>query len=120
MFNDCLKNPIHAAKNLIARWRYGAGPCDTYSLFYWIAPKIVRWLKSYKKDNDRRFGGYPCAFTQEGDKNDEGSQRWSDALNEMIYGFQYTFDDPDFVPAEYERAEKGRELFGKYFDHLWR
>lgn len=109
---------LHWIKNLYVRWRDGAGCCDTFSLDYHLAKKILPALKAFRKHNNM---SYPMGMSE---------KEWNDAIDEMIWAFQYLLDGefPEDNPAETymershqnaEREQKGFELFGKHFRSLW-
>jgi len=69
-------------------------------------------------------GGYPLGLFDEEPTDEEGSGRWQEILDDMIYGFESTLLlDSDSVQAEglvdVDRAKRGIELFGKHFKNLW-
>lgn len=108
---------LHWMKNLYWRYKYGAGCCDTFGLCHFLAPRILRPLKRFKKHLERG-GGYPADITWE---------EWHKEINEMIWAFEYLVDGEDFSEpynfekdkADGERMQKGFELFGKRFRDLW-
>jgi hypothetical protein len=96
---------LHFIKNRYLRWKEGAGCCDTYSLYYFLAPKISKGLKAFKK----RAGSYPMGITE---------NEWDSILDEMIFAFDYCSGEEETTEGD-ERSQKGLELFGKYFRGLW-
>jgi len=114
MFNSDSK--LHWIKNLYLRFRYGAGCCDTYSLYLYLAKKILKPLKEFEKRKD----SFPSDL--------KSDKEWHEILNKMIWSFQNTVDGETFeVPYDFEkerllekRQQEGFELFGKYFRNLWR
>lgn len=58
---------------------------------------------------------------ENGDVDDNFFKRWDYVLDEMIYAFSYDIHEQPMplFKEEYERAEKGRMLFCKYYYSLW-
>ena len=97
---------LHFLKNLYWRFRYGAGCCDTYSLYHFLAPKLSRVLRAYKQDSVN-----------------VGDAEHKRAVDEMIFGFDWyagniKCEDKDEDAFEI-RAQSGVEQFGKKFRNLW-
>ena len=81
---------------------------DTWALDGIIAKFVLPRLRRFKEINF----GYPNIFTEES---------WDEAIDDMIYALEIcerelvgVVDDADF-----DRVERGLELFGKYFRALW-
>ena len=97
---------LHFLQNLYRRWKNGAGCCDIYSLDYYLAKKILRPLKAYKK---HQRGGHPADLTEE---------EWEATLDEMIWAFNHIVND-DMEYEINEREQKGLNMFSKHFGSLW-
>lgn len=108
----------HPLVNLWRRYKKGAGCCDVFNADYYLAKKILPVLKEYRRQNDY---SYPSELTQ---------KEWKQILDDMIWAFQYKVDGEEpvnvngklDVKASIElekRAQRGYELFGKYFRNLW-
>jgi hypothetical protein len=93
---------------------------DLWNMDAHLARIILPKLSAFRAQN---LQGYP---------EESGSmEAWLAILDEMIYAMQwkileYQHDTTLFkyssipsTPEEAERAQKGFELFGKYFNHLW-
>jgi len=87
---------------------------NLWSLDYYLAKKILKPLKAFKK---MERSGYPSDLTE---------KKWEKVLDDMIYGIEFIIED-DWKPEEtvkqyckrHDKAQKGLELFGKYFLNLW-
>ena len=96
--------------------RYGAGCCDIFGLDYYLAKKIIKPLKEFRRALENG-GGYPEEF---------GSmEKWLEALDKMIWSFDFLINEDEF-DYEFEKAmemgkkqQEGFELFGKYYLSLW-
>lgn len=106
---------LHWMKNLYLRFKYGAGCCDVYGLDYFLAKRIIHPLKEFRRHDTV---SYPPDLTVE---------KWEAIIDEMIWAFDYFINEADnftdYSPKQmtqnYKRQQKGFELFGKYFTHLW-
>ncbi len=112
-----IKDLLHQIKNLYLRFRYGAGCCDIFSLHYYLAKKIIKPLKLFRAN----VYSFPPDLT---------FKEWKKMLDEMIFAFEFIAEGEHWNPkyekysAEkvnklYDRAQKGFELFGKYYKDLW-
>lgn len=82
---------------------------DLWSLDHALAKIILPRLKLFQQCR----GGHPSDMTD---------QEWDDILTEMVFGIEwYASGDcwNSFDREKAERAQKGMELFGKYYGHLW-
>ena len=88
---------------------------ETWSLDYPIAKFILPRLKRFKELND----AFPLDTTPES---------WDEELDEMIWCFNFMITQRDWgrvgadfgTKEEWERSQKGLELFAKrYFDLWW-
>lgn len=113
----------HQLKNLYLRYRYGAGCCDVFNLDYYLAKKITRPLKEFRRELENG-GGVPTEFC-EGKSTEEGMKEWKKTVDEMIWAFEFLLDGEGFgdnfdtKKENYEREQRGFELFGKHFKSLW-
>jgi hypothetical protein len=107
---------IHWIKNIYLRYKNGGGCCDIYSLDYYLAKKIIKPLKEF-----RRVGkiGYPSEF--------KNMKEWNTVLDKIIWSFEYLLDG-EGINEEFnlekkldndKKEQEGFELFGKYFRNLW-
>jgi hypothetical protein len=85
---------------------YGYDERDLWSIGEYTARRVLPALKAFRK---KKIAGFPA----EGFKNHE---EWMETIDEMIFGLQDLLVDDDL---NFSRAQKGRELFGKYLGHLW-
>jgi len=84
---------------------------DLWHTGYSISIKILPLLKAFRKS---KLEGYPNDF--------KSFKEWIKAIDEMIYGLEYLIKEDDYIKFnknDYDRAKKGRELFGKYLGNLW-
>lgn len=98
---------LHFIKNLYRRYKYGAGCCDRYNLDYYLATKILRPLKEFKKD----CPSSPVDFAT--------SQEWDEALDKMIFAFEKKIEGDIYDIETDAKIQEGFELFGKYYQALW-
>ncbi len=98
---------LHWIKNLYLRFVYGAGCCDTYTMYPFMAKMLLEPIVAFK----RRNMAYPMAMS---------SKDWDATLDEIIFALRfYSGDSWDAPPEAEERAQKGMELFGKHFRDFW-
>ncbi len=101
---------LHWIKNLYLRWVYGAGCCDTYTMYPFLAEKLLKPMVAFRK----RTMSYPMAMS---------SRDWDSTLDEIIFALKFysndNWNDDWDAPEAEERAQKGMELFGKHFRDLW-
>jgi len=75
-----------------------------------LARHILPRLRRFKQLNN----GYPDSLTPEA---------WDEILEEMIHAFNFRAanmdQQMDALAETHERVQKGLELFGKYYCHLW-
>jgi hypothetical protein len=105
-----MKDFIHSIKNRYLRWRYGAGCCDCYSYYYFIAPTLAKGIEEFRKycyNNST-----PSGLTV---------KKWDNILKEMVWAFNYINNERDdgYNEEKERRCDKGLKLFGKYFRDLW-
>ena len=106
---------LHWIKNLYLRYRYGAGCCDTFNFCHFLAPRLLKQIKCFKRHLERG-GGYPMDTTW---------KEWHKELDEIIWAFEFIVngeelvDDMEKNKSNNERQQKGFELFGKRFRDLW-
>jgi hypothetical protein len=101
-------------KNLWLRFRYGAGCCDIFSLDCYLARKIIRPLKEFRKRLEKNGGGVPMEF--------KDMKEWLGTIDKMIFALDITIQDEDMEIRDkdvYKRQQEGLELFGKHFMSLW-
>lgn len=104
---------LHWIKNLYGRYRYGAGCCDVFNLDYYLAPKILKGLKEFRKS----VASYPSNLTCE---------EWESKLDDMIFAFQFLLDGEEYEDYKKDgkkklrRQQKGFKLFGEYYRDLWK
>lgn len=107
------KSFFHPLVNYYRRLKYGAGCCDTWSLYYYLAKIILPSLKEFEKS----VNGYPTSLSE---------KEWKDILDKMIWSFDYILNGEDDWSntlenqENYKKQQEGLELFGKYFTNLWR
>ena len=93
------------------RMIYGYTERDLWCIGETMARKILPIIKEFRK---RKLKGHPSEF--------KSIKEWIKAIDEMIYGLEYLLleDNPiRFNLKNFNRAQKGRELLGKYFNRLW-
>lgn len=104
---------LHWIKNLYGRYRYGVGCCDEFNLDNYLAPKILKGLKRFR----RNVGSHPSNLTHE---------QWEKILDDMIFAFQFLVDGEEYEDykkdgkKKYIRQQKGFRLFGQYYRSLWK
>jgi hypothetical protein len=93
----------------------GFADCDMWSLDQHLAQIILPHMKHFRAWN---LHGYPADF--------DTAEAWYAAVDEMIWGLEWMLDDDagmfgyrDTWQEDSERAQRGLELFGKYFMALW-
>jgi hypothetical protein len=107
---------LHFIKNFYRRLRYGGGCCDVYGLDYYLAKKILPPLKEFRR-RLAKGGGYPEEFNS--------MEEWLKTIDEMIWAFDFLLhgeemtDDIEKDRKNWERQQKGFELFGKHYNSLW-
>ena len=84
---------------------------ETWSLDYSLAKLILSRLKRYKEISIT----YPLELTVE---------QWDSYLDEMIFAFEWfgseeRWDNGPDCHSKFERAQKGIDLFAKYYSDLW-
>lgn len=82
---------------------------ETWCLDQSIAKFILPRLKRFKELNN----GYP------GDLDEEG---WNQALDKMIFAFEWAASDAKYEWADdgqYEKVKEGLKLFQEYYFSLW-
>ena len=95
---------FHPIKNLYLRLTRGAGCCDVYNLDCYLVERILKPLKVFRAE--------VCSYPS----NVESLREWKKILDQIIWSFEnYEKDDVDN-----ERLQEGLELFGKYFQSLWK
>jgi len=109
---------LHWIRNLYLRYKNGGGCCDIYSLDYYLAKRIIKPLKAYRKAT---LIGCPG--------NLNSLKEWNMILDEMIWAFEFIVNNeltvmPDgseeyYNRIDHEKMQKGLELFGTYFRNLW-
>lgn len=113
-----IKDLLHQIKNLYLRFRYGAGCCDIFCLNYHLAKRIIKPLKFFRAN----VYSFPTEFKK--------IEEWESIIDEMIFAFEFFLEDEYANPKYenynakqmekvYDRAQKGFELFGKYYRDLW-
>ena len=106
---------FHWFKNVYRRIRYGAGCCDIFGLDYYLAKKIIKPLKEFRRSLERNGGGYPSELNS--------MEEWLAILDKMIWSFEYLISGEEFYKENNNENNKkeaeGFELFGKYFRSLW-
>jgi len=110
-----IKNMLHYIKNLYLRLRHGAGCCDVFDLQTYLAIKIIKPLKVFRKSH---LLGHPIEF--------KSQEEWEKIIDEMIWAFEHLLkndEDKIMEPGKTMqcviREQKGLELFGKHFKDLW-
>ena len=114
---DKLKNDIAKAK------QFHMTDSDLWDMDYALAELILPNLIRFKKINTH---SHPIMHDEDL-HGLEHSEAWKKALDDMIYSMQEAVNDYDHERfnnsaeiKEYgEKVQKGFELFGKYFCHLW-
>ena len=90
----------------------GYSNTDLWGLDYYIAKRILPALKAFRK---AKKYGYPNDFKTFKD--------WQKAIDDMIFGLEEIIKEEctirKFNKKRFDRAVKGRELFGKYLTALW-
>ena len=102
---------LHWIKNLYLRLRYGAGCCDVFSLDYYLAKKIIRPLKEFKRSG---IHSYPSQLEP---------KEWDDIIDKMIKGFDILakhHNGDNVENKEWDEMQERLELFGKHFINLWK
>lgn len=89
-------------QNLVRGWN----DSQTWNLDAQIARFAIPRLKRFKKLNN----GHPPDLTPEG---------WDSILDDIVYALEASAQFEDDENFDWERVERGLELFGKYFRHLW-
>ena len=88
---------------------------ELWDLDHTFASFILPRLKAFKTYTS----GYPSVLTE---------KEWNHILKDMIYSFELVVAREEFPPIEYteeqkklwrKRKQRGLNLFGKYFSHLW-
>jgi hypothetical protein len=91
----------------------GFSDADLWSLDYTIAKFVLPRLKAFREMN----GAYPGTEPMGTD------EKWDAALDEMIWAMQFVVDDfkcdAEINSENYDRCQKGLELFGRWFCSLW-
>ncbi len=93
------------------RKKRGFDDRELWNLDHTIAKFTLPRLKRFKEV----CGGYPADLTPE---------QWPKILDDMIYAMQTIADEWEVESAtlskiDYDRVNKGLNLFAKYFRHLW-
>lgn len=87
-----------------------------------------KWLLPRLKEFRRTMAGYPGDLDPCNQSpciciiKDLGSIRWKEIVDEMIFAHQYVIDDdtcPKYNKHDAQRAQRGLNLFAKYYRHLW-
>lgn len=108
---DWLSLRARSVKLIYQRITQGFDDSVTWSLDIHLAGLILPRLKRFKELNTH---AYPNGLTPE---------QWSEILDKMIYGFEFTVSDDKmfgkFDEEEYDKAKEGLRLFGEYFHALW-
>lgn len=112
-----LKNDIAKAK------QFHLTDSDLWDMDYALAELILPNLIRFKKVNTH---SHPLMHEEDLHGLDH-AEAWKKALDDMIYSMQEAVNDYDHEPfkdaaemkAYGEKVQKGFELFGKYFCHLW-
>jgi len=104
---------LHPLVNLYERYKYGAGCCDVFSLYYYLSKKILPSLKRFKTDKV----GYPMCYVKKDQQMTP--EIWEDMIDAMIYSFESIEKDNNCEKINYKKQQKGFELFGKHFRDLW-
>ena len=115
----------------IIRGVYGWSPYDVWDMDCYLL-KILPEMLTYFAYHHY---GYPFAMTQDGDKKDEGAERWTQKLLEMAEYFRQADEsnlkdlekevlDDKMTYKEFEKhmgdnLHKGMEELEKYFYNLW-
>lgn len=125
-----IKDIIQHAKWAIQKRKRGWSDLELWNLETTFAEYIVPRLKQFR---DMTIG-YPGQL--------DSIESWKAIIDEMIFGFEFylkqsdeyekrvfskklvrTKEENDLAMASFEtdvqRAQRGRELFGKWFEHLW-
>ena len=96
-------------KHFYQRRTRGWDDSDTWSLDHTIAKFVLPRLKLFRKIDF----GYPAGLT---------SEEWNWILDEMIWAMEFNASGEKWESLnedDYNRAQRGYELFGKYFLDLW-
>lgn len=86
--------------------------CDIFDLDYYLAKKIIKPLKEFRK----KVSSYPSC------EEINSLEEWQKILDEMIWSFEFFLSEESNLQETEEqnkRKQKGFELFGKYFNSLW-
>lgn len=101
---------LHWIKNLYLRHTRGCGCCDVYSLYDYLAPRILNGLKVYKRSNH----SHPGTLTE---------VKWDSMLDDMIFSFETIVAGKDGfslkTKKERDRLARGLRLFGTWYMALW-
>jgi len=89
-------------------WGVKIDPSDTWNLDMTLAAVILPALKQFKIASEDQYPG-----------DMESPETWQDILDSMIYAFEIHANPDTMMDAEYERAQKGLDLFAKHFGSLW-
>jgi len=107
-----IRKKLHWIKNLWLRARYGAGCCDTYTLHFFMAGRILRWLKAFRATHR---SSHPADLSS--------LEEWDKELEKMIWSFEYLANGENSTLEQSEkdakREQAGFELFGRRFRDLW-
>ena len=112
-----LKNDLAKAKE------FHLTDSDIWDLDDALAELILPNLKRFRKTN---VHSHPIMYDEDLHGLDH-PEAWKKALDDMIYSFEEAVNEYDHEPfkdsaemKEYgDKVQKGFELFGKYFCHLW-
>jgi len=109
---DYIKRKI---KHILFFIKNGYSIRELWSLDYTLAEYILPRLIQFKENNNM---SYPCAF--------KDSEEWHKVIDEMIWSFDFIVNDRDLeckggkdIIKSYKKVQKGLNLFGKHFMHLW-
>lgn len=83
-------------------------PSDTWNLDMTLALVILPALKEFKEASKDQ---YPSDMS--------GTEEWQNILDRMIEGFEIHANPESMLDAEYERAQRGLDLFAKHYRNLW-
>lgn len=100
--------PYRRVKLWFQRMFRGWDDADTWALDCTLAAFLAPRLRRFKELTN----GYPNSLTE---------QEWDNILDELIWTFEFIGSDAywESNPENYERMERGLDLFRKYFNELW-
>lgn len=88
---------------------YGYDERSLWDVGYCIAKKSLPVLRAFRR---QKQCGHPADF--------KSNKEWLKAIDEMIFGLEELLrEDMRWNKGEYEKAQRGRELFGRYLSNLW-